>query len=97
VGNIHKRLKNVYEDDAVNCSTVSGWVRRLLGERGHANIGDYPRTGRLHTAQTPDNVSVMVLEDKCVTVKGMSVQLGIGEVSVCRILKYLGLKKVCAR
>jgi hypothetical protein len=39
----------------------------------------------------------MDLEDKLVTVKEMSVQLGIGEASVCRILKQLRLKKVCAR
>jgi histone-lysine N-methyltransferase SETMAR len=39
----------------------------------------------------------MVLEDKCGTVKEMSVQLGIREASVCIILKQLGLKKVCAR
>jgi hypothetical protein len=35
----------------------------------------------------------MVLEDGRVTVKEMSIQLGIGEESVCSILKWLGLKK----
>jgi hypothetical protein len=39
----------------------------------------------------------MVLEDNRVTVKEISVKLGIGESSMCRILKQLGLKKVCAR
>jgi hypothetical protein len=29
VGNIHKRLKNVYGDDAVDHSTVIRWARRL--------------------------------------------------------------------
>jgi hypothetical protein len=38
----------------------------------------------------------MVLGDKRVTLKEMSVKLGIEEASVCRILKQLGLKKVCA-
>jgi DNA-binding transcriptional regulator GbsR (MarR family) len=37
----------------------------------------------------------MVLEDKRVTVKEMSVKLGIGETSVCRILKELGEKCLC--
>jgi hypothetical protein len=32
-----------------------------------------------------------------VPLKEMSVKLGIGEASVCRILKQLGSKKVCAR
>jgi hypothetical protein len=89
VGNIHKRLKNVYGDDAVDHSTVSRLVRRLSGESGHANIRDYPCISRLHTAQTPDSVQRVniVLEDKHVTVKEMSAQLGTGEASVCRILK----------
>jgi AraC-like DNA-binding protein len=39
----------------------------------------------------------MVLEDNQVTVKEMSAELGIGEASVCRIFKQLGIKKVCAR
>ncbi|PNF29555.1 hypothetical protein B7P43_G01919, partial [Cryptotermes secundus] len=72
VGNIHKILKNVYGDDAVERSTVSRWARKLYGESGHANIRDSPRTGSPHTAQTPDNVqnvNDMVLEDRLVTVK----------------------------
>jgi hypothetical protein len=51
-----------------------------------------------HATQTPDNVQRvnMVLENRCVTVKDISVQLGIGETIVCRILKRLNLRKVCA-
>ncbi|PNF30228.1 hypothetical protein B7P43_G02536 [Cryptotermes secundus] len=93
VGNLHKRLKNVCGDEAVDRSSVGRWARRLSGEGGHTNIRDSPRTGTPHTAQTPDNVqrvNDMVLEDRCVT-------LGIGEVTVCRILKELELKKVCAK
>jgi transposase len=96
VGNIHKRLINVCGDDAVVCNTVSRWARRLSGESGRINIQDSPGTGRPHTTQTPDNVqhvNSMVLEDRRMTVKEMSVQVGIGEASVCRILKELGLKK----
>jgi hypothetical protein len=99
VGNIHRRLKNVYGDDAVNHSTVNWWARRLSGESGRANIQDSPRTGRRQTTQTPDNVqhvNDMVLEDKHVTVEEMSVQLEIGDAGVCRILKQLVLKNVCA-
>jgi transposase len=72
VGNIHKRLKNVQGGDAVGRSTVSRWARRLSGESGHANIRGSPRTGRPHTAQTPDNVqrvNNMVLEVRRVTVR----------------------------
>jgi hypothetical protein len=51
---------------------------QLVG--GHANIRDSRRTARPHTTQTPDNeqrVKDMVLEDKRVTVKEMSVKLGM--------------------
>ncbi|PSN49523.1 hypothetical protein C0J52_24760 [Blattella germanica] len=56
VGNIHKWLKRVYGAAAVDRSTVSRWESRLRDERGHANIRANPRSGRPHTAQTPDNV-----------------------------------------
>ncbi|PSN51230.1 hypothetical protein C0J52_10543 [Blattella germanica] len=70
VGNIHKRLKRVYGAAAVDRSTVNRWASRLRDERGHANIRDNPRSGRPHTAQTPDNVqrvNDLVLADKRIT------------------------------
>jgi histone-lysine N-methyltransferase SETMAR len=66
----------------------------------HANIRDFSRTARSHTAQKPDNeqcVNNMVSDDKRVIVKEMLVKLGIGETSVCRILKQLGVEKVSAK
>lgn len=100
VGNIHKRLKRVYGDDAVDRSTVSRWAQRVSGENGHANIQDRGRSGRPQTAQSPaivQRINNLVMDDRRVTVKEMSLRVGIGEASVCRILKQLGLKKVCAR
>lgn len=99
-GNIHERLKKVYGDDAVDRSTVSRWAQRVSGENGHANIEDRRRSGRPHTAQTPlivQRLNNLIRDDKRVTVKQMSSILGIGEASVCRILKTLGLRKVCSR
>lgn len=64
----------MYGDDAVDRSTVSRWARKYSGFSWHQQ-----------TAQTPDNVqrvNDMVLEDRRVTVKEMSVQLGIGK-QVC--------------
>jgi hypothetical protein len=70
----------MYGYDAVDRSTLSRWARRLSGESGHTSILDSGT--RRHTAQIPDNVQRvkdMVLEDRRVTVKEMSVPLGIGE------------------
>ncbi|KAJ4440364.1 hypothetical protein ANN_08503 [Periplaneta americana] len=50
--------------------------------RGHANIRDTPRSGRPCTARSPDNeqrVSNLVVADKRVTVKELSLQVGIEE------------------
>jgi hypothetical protein len=96
-GNIHKRLQNVHGDDAVNRSTVSRWARRLSGESVHINNWDSPRSGRPHTAQTSDNVqrvNDVILGDRHVTVKEMTVKLRIGKASACRILKLIGVEKM---
>ena len=42
-------------DDAVDRHTANQW-ERLSGEKGQANIWNFPRSGRPHTAQTPDSV-----------------------------------------
>jgi hypothetical protein len=76
--------------------TPSVAIHLVGGHADYVNICDSPRTGRPHTAQTPDNlqcVNSMVLKDRCATVKETSIQLGIREASVCRILKRVGLKK----
>jgi hypothetical protein len=47
VGNIHKRLKNVYGDCTVVRSTVRRWAKRVRSsERGNANLDDEPRSGQ---------------------------------------------------
>jgi hypothetical protein len=59
--------------------TLSIAILLVVGVIGHAdygNIWDSPRTGRPHTAQTPDNVQCvndLVLEDRRVTVKDVSI------------------------
>jgi hypothetical protein len=53
VTNIHRRLKNVYGDSAVDKSTVSRWDSRIAGsEKDQAELSDAPRSGR-PTAVTP--------------------------------------------
>ena len=56
VTNIHKRLKKMYGDGAVDHSTVIRWASRISGESGHVNVKEFPRSDRPHTAQTPDNM-----------------------------------------
>ena len=57
ITNIHRRLQHVYGDEAVDRSTVSRWVSRVsMTERGKAILSDLPRSGRPHTAVTPETV-----------------------------------------
>ena len=54
VTNIHRRLKNVYGDNAVDRSTVSRWAARFAGsDTGQAQLGDAPRSGRPTIAVNP--------------------------------------------
>jgi hypothetical protein len=45
MGNIHRRLKNVYGDCTVDKSTVRRWAKRVKSsERGNADLDDEPRS-----------------------------------------------------
>ena len=69
MANIHKRLRKVYGDDAVDRSTVSRWASRLSGESGHANIRNFPHSSRPQTTDNMQHINNLILADKCVTVK----------------------------
>ena len=98
VADIQKRLRKVYGYDADDLSTFSQWASRFSGESGHANIRDFSRSDRLHNAQTPDNVQFinnLSLADKRVTVKELSLQMGVGEMSVWSIETVAVEKGLC--
>jgi histone-lysine N-methyltransferase SETMAR len=64
------------------------------------NISDLQRSGRPQSARTDANVERLnniIVADRRVTVKQLSLRLDIAEASVCRILEQLGFSKVCAR
>ena len=82
VENIHKRLKKVYGDDAVDHSTVRSVGCRLFGQSGYANIQNFPCSCRQHIVLTPDNVqriNNLILADKRVTAKELSLHVEVGE------------------
>jgi len=100
VGAIHKRLQMVYGDDTVDRSTVGRWARRTATEKGHADVHDRPRCGRPQSARTEatiEKANDIIMEDRRVTVTGLSLKLDVGEATVCRIIMNLGFSKVCAR
>ncbi|XP_021925029.1 putative uncharacterized protein FLJ37770 [Zootermopsis nevadensis] len=86
VGNIHKRLQKVYGEDTVDRRTVSHWAQRTSGKGGHADIRDLPRSGRPQSAWTDANVervNNMIMADRRITVKQLSLRLDIEKAIVC--------------
>ena len=101
VTNIHRRLRNVYGDLAVDKSTVSRWVKRLSSsEEGKQQLSDLPRSGRPPTALTPavlQRAETLIRDDRRITTRQLAAQLGIAIGSVSSIVHQLGYSKVCAR
>ena len=95
---IHRRLQKVYGMDAVDASTVRRWVRRF--ESGESDVEDKARSGRPHTATTPENearLDGLIRADRRITVNEMREELGVGVSAVETMLSSLGYSKVCAR
>lgn len=97
---IHRRLKAVYGDDAVDRSTVNRWVIKFRGcEPGKAIIVDETRSGRPITA-TDDNhrkcVDDLIQNDRRITQKRIANHIGISKERVGFIIEQLGYRKICA-
>jgi transposase len=86
---IHRRLKAVYRDDAVDRSTVNRWVIKFRGcEPGKAIIVE-TRSGRPITA-TDDNhrklVDDLIQDDLRITQKRIANHIGISKIKKLRKL-----------
>ena len=65
----------------------------------HVDMHNCPRSGRPRSAQMGvdvEKVNSIIMADRHITVRELSHQLDIGEVSMCRMVKQLGYAKVCA-
>jgi hypothetical protein len=101
VTKIHRRLKNVYGDNAVDKSTVSRWASRITGsEKGQAELTDAPRSGRPTTAVTPlllQRADELIRKDRLITTRKLATELSASKGSVNNTIDALGYAKVCAR
>jgi hypothetical protein len=94
---IHRHLRSVYGDDAIDVGSVRCWVHHFNSSRW--NVGDRPCSGRTATAtitETKDKVDVLILSDCCITSE-LWAATGIGKLVVMAIIRELGNRKVCAR
>ena len=75
---IARRLKGVFEDEAMRERTVYKWVNRF--ESGRVSLEDDPRSGRPATCVTEETVSLIadfVSKNRCATVREIAVSTGI--------------------
>lgn len=98
---IHRRLKDVYGDDAVDRSTVNRWVIKFRDcEPGKAIIVDETRSGRPITATDDKHrklVDDLIQNDRRITQKRIANHIGISKERVGFIIEQLGYRKICAR
>jgi transposase len=87
---IHRRLRSVYSEDAIDVISVRHWVRRFKsGEKG---TGYRPRSGRPATAattETKDNVDELIWDDRSIT-RELCDAIGIGKPVVVAIIRERG-------
>jgi hypothetical protein len=93
-------VKNVYGDSAVDKSTVSRWASQIAGsEKGQAELGDIPRSGRPTTAVTPallQRADEQIRKDQRITTRKLATKLSVSKGCVNNIIDALGYAKVCA-
>lgn len=97
---IARRLRGVFEDDALRERTVYKWVNRF--ESGRVSLEDDPRSGRPATCVTEETVALVadvVNKNRRVTVREIAVSTGISSTrQVHEILRQrLQMRKLTAR
>lgn len=96
---IIQRLQGVFGESAESKSTVYRWIDRF--KTGRTSLEDDPRSGRPSTSVNERNITAvedLLKEDRRMTIRQISVRLGIGTRQVHDILHdCLGVSKVSAR
>jgi hypothetical protein len=99
VGNIHKRLCDVYVSCAVDTCTVGRWVGVKASGIGETELHDHPRSGHPARATSSDTLQHAddIHADRRITSWQLAIQLSVSSGSAMAIIDALGYLKVCAR
>jgi len=92
-------LMQVYGDNVMKKTAVYNWVKRI--SEGRENVTDEERSGRPATSRTEENIAnvrQIVLENRRLTVRSISVQVNNDRERVRKIItEDLDMRKVCAK
>jgi hypothetical protein len=101
VTNIHRWLKKLYGDNAVDKSTVIRWASRIAGsEKGQAELSDASLSDRPTTAVTSpllQRADELIRKDLRITNRKLATELSVSKGSVNNVIDALGYAKVGAR
>jgi len=94
-GVINERVCGVYGDACMGASSVRRWVEHF--KDGNTDFANQPRCGRPRTAATERSKEndELIRQDRKITVRETSAQLGVGHHTV-QMMEILGYRKVCA-
>ncbi len=93
------KLKEVWGDRTMSKTQVRVWYKHF--KEGQDNVRDAPRSGRLHSARSPENIAIisgMVQGDSSLSMREMSQRTGISEPIIAKILRVdLNLSRKCSK
>ena len=96
---IHRKLVVAEGDRAPGLSSIYRWIDAF--EHGKRSVKDEDRPGRPREAVTPTTIAKvedLISDDRHITVKKLSEEVGISEDRVIHILhEELGLRKLCKK
>ena len=100
--NIRRRLKQVYDDGAIDYSTVTRLMKRINDgqeEPAESDLCDKSRSGRASSARSFANIDqadALIKENRRITINELAESLGVSAGSAVKIMDTLGYSKVCA-
>lgn len=90
-----RMIKTAFRDDSMSEAQIKLWYRRF--KNGRESVESDPRSGRPSTGRTPENVErvrAAINENRRLTVRGLSEDLGISRTIVSEILmEDLGIRR----
>ena len=96
---IHQKLVVAEGDQALSLRTIHCWIEAF--ELGKQSVKDEARSGRPHEAVTPATIGKVedfVSEDRHITTRKLSEEVGISDERIIYILcNELGLRKLCKK